>query len=74
MDDYIKSLIDKTAKSYFDYKIAMKEYLTTSYIDEAGELVYPVAIAARANDKKEEFEEAYRNLQIARSIINYESN
>ena len=72
MDEYFKDLIDKAAKTYLDYKIAMKEYLATSYIDENGELVYPVSIAARVNDKKEEFEEAYKNVQIAKNINSFE--
>ena len=72
MDAYIESLIRNVKTSYSDYRSAMKDYLVRSYIDDAGELIYPVAIAARVIDEKEKFEEAYKNLQIAKSIMDFE--
>ena len=72
MDDYTKRLIDNVYESYRRYKIAMREYLESSYIDNNGELIYPVSVAARVNDTKEAFVEAYKTLQIAKNINSFE--
>ena len=72
MDEYMFGLIESVKASYSSYKRALREYLDSSYIDENGELIYPVNIAALVHDKKEEFEEAVKNLQISKSIRDFE--
>lgn len=72
MDDYIKRLIENVYESYRRYKLAMRDYLESSYIDDSGELIYSVSAAARVSDTKEAFTKAYETLQIVKNINSFE--